>query len=95
MLIVGLSWTLDHMDLFSMAYGEYMCWIGTINGSSIFFAGPICFVLLTNGLMYAKVIYKRVLATKLYDKLLLNTNNTDEQKSSLKTKKWSSEIEKC
>ena len=64
MVIVGLSWTLDHMDLFSMAYGEYMCWIGTINGSSIFFAGPICFVLLTNGLMYAKVIYKRVLATK-------------------------------
>ena len=67
MAIVGLSWTLDHMDLFSMAYGEYMCWIGTINGSSIFFAGPICFVLLTNGLMYAKVIYKGVLTTRLLE----------------------------
>ena len=52
-----------------VSLGEYNCWIGTIRGSIAFFAGPICFVLLTNGLMFAKTMISiGTVAKKLNDR---------------------------
>ena len=47
----------EHLDLISIDYGIHgQCWIGNTNGSAVFFAAPICFVVVTNGIMYVLTI---------------------------------------
>lgn len=55
-IVIGANIT-EHLELISIDYGIHgHCWIYNTTGSAAFFAAPICWVVLTNGIMYVKTI---------------------------------------
>ena len=55
-IVIGANIT-EHLELISIDYGIHgRCWIDNTTASAVFFAAPICWVVLTNGIMYVKTI---------------------------------------